>query len=159
MWEIQAQLRQDFSKLSQTLFHTCRMSGLRGPPQSFSASSHSTQETYPEKSKELPLSHSHRKRAGLSCSPWGPPPCDPLQLCPQGWKVSGVWRPRWSSLGMEGRAGLWVHTGLRTRRPAWPGASCPATIIFCLYDLPSASQSLWEELSLLPTPWGCCGIK
>lgn len=55
-WERQAQLRQDFSKLSQTFSHTCRMSGLRGPPQSFSASSHSTQETYPDKSKELPVS-------------------------------------------------------------------------------------------------------
>lgn len=38
-----------------------------------------------------------------------------------------------ADLGTEAR-GLWLHTGLRPRRLAWPWASSPRATIFCLCD-------------------------
>lgn len=85
-------------------FHQCRMSVLRGPPQSFWASSHSTDgRTRPSRSKGLPVSHNYRKRAGLSCFP-RLPPFGQLQFCHQGRKRLGKNRVLGcSSLGTEAR--------------------------------------------------------
>lgn len=106
----------------------------------------------PSKTKELPMSHNYRKRAGLSCFPLLPP-FDQLQFCPQGRKSSGKEGPGLPSLGTQARS-LWVHSGLRDR-PAWPWASSPtATTIFCVCG-PG-----WVNFPMSPSPngnnWASC---